>query len=238
MSNALLVAGRRSQTGRPLFVAGPQLGTFYPALVYEMDMHGGGIDARGASIPGAGPYVFIGRNQDFAWSLTSANNDIIDTFVETLCDGSDTKYMYKGECRDMTHVDAGVLEGNDADIPDQRLAWNETVHGPVTGYATVERRARRDLAPALDARPRGPEHAALARPELEQGQVRRGLPQGGEPARAHVQHRVRRREEDRHVLHLPLPEACSRHRSRACRRAAPASTTGAASSRRSSIRSR
>ena len=137
MSNALLVAGRRSQTGRPLFVAGPQLGTFYPALVYEMDMHGGGIDARGASIPGAGPYVFIGRNQDFAWSLTSANNDIVDTFVETLCDGSDTKYMYKGECRDMTHVDAGVLEGNDADIPDQRLAWNETVHGPVTGYATV-----------------------------------------------------------------------------------------------------
>ncbi len=137
MSNALLVAGRRSKTGRPLFVAGPQLGTYYPALVYEMDMHGGGIDARGASIPGAGPYVFIGRNQDFAWSLTSANNDIIDTFVETLCGGSDTKYMYKGECRDMTHVDAGVLEGNDADIPDQRLAWNETVHGPVTGYATV-----------------------------------------------------------------------------------------------------
>ena len=117
MSNALLVAGRRSQTGRPLFVAGPQLGTFYPALVYEMDMHGGGIDARGATIPGTGPYVFIGRNQDFAWSLTSANNDIHDTFVETLCDGSDTRYMYKGECRDMTHVDAGVLEGNDADIP-------------------------------------------------------------------------------------------------------------------------
>jgi acyl-homoserine lactone acylase PvdQ len=102
-----------------------------------MDMHGGGIEARGASIPGAGPYVFIGRNQDFAWSLTSANNDIIDQFVETLCDGSDTRYMHKGECRDMTFVDAGVLEGNDADIPDQRLAWNETVHGPVIGYATV-----------------------------------------------------------------------------------------------------
>jgi acyl-homoserine lactone acylase PvdQ len=137
MSNELMVAGRRSKTGRPLFVAGPQLGTFYPGLVYEMDMHGGGINARGASIPGAGPYVFIGRNQDFAWSLTSANNDIQDTFVETLCEGSDTKYIYKGECRDMTHVDAGVLEGNDADIPDERLAWNETVHGPVVGYATL-----------------------------------------------------------------------------------------------------
>ena len=136
MSNALMVAGRRSQTGRPLFVAGPQLGTFYPALVYEMDMHGGGIDARGASIPGAGPYVFIGRNQDFAWSLTSANNDIQDAFVETLCEGSDTKYMYKGECRDMTYIDAGVLEANDTN-PAQRLAYNATVHGPVIGYATA-----------------------------------------------------------------------------------------------------
>jgi acyl-homoserine lactone acylase PvdQ len=137
MSNALLLSGRRSTTGRPLFVAGPQLGTFYPALVYEVDIHGGGLDARGITTAGAGPYVFIGRNQDFAWSLTSANNDIVDTFVERLCDGSDTKYAYKGQCRDMTSVDAGLLAGNGSDIPDQRLAWNETVHGPVLGYATV-----------------------------------------------------------------------------------------------------
>lgn len=136
-SNALLISAARSKTGHPLFVAGPQLGTYYPAFVYEMDLHGGGIDARGASIPAAGPYVFIGRNQDFAWSLTSANNDIEDTFVETLCDGSDLKYLYKGKCRDMTVVDAGVIEGNDSDVPDQRLVWHETVHGPVTGYATV-----------------------------------------------------------------------------------------------------
>ena len=138
MSNALLVSRGRSTTGRPLFVAGPQLGTYYPALVYEVDIHGGGLDARGISTPGTGPYVFIGRNQDFAWSLTSANNDIVDTYVETLCDGSDTKYMYKGSCRDMTSVDAGVLQGNDSDVPDQRLRWRETVHGPVVGYATVE----------------------------------------------------------------------------------------------------
>ena len=137
MSNALLVSGRRSKSRRPLFVAGPQLGTFYPALVYEVDIHGGGLDARGITTPGAGPYVFIGRNQDFAWSLTSANNDIVDTFVETLCEGSDTKYLHKGQCRDMTSVDAGLLKGNGSDIPDQRLTWKETVHGPVVGYATV-----------------------------------------------------------------------------------------------------
>ena len=139
MSNALLASARRSQTGRPLFVAGPQLGTYYPALVYEVDIHGGGIDARGITTTGVGPYVFIGRNQDFAWSLTSAGNDIVDTFVERLCDGSDTKYMHRGQCRDMTTVDAGLLRGSDT-APDERLRWNETVHGPVVGYATVDGR--------------------------------------------------------------------------------------------------
>jgi hypothetical protein len=33
--------------------------------------------------------------------------DIVDMYVETLCGGSDTKYLYGGQCRDMTHFNAG-----------------------------------------------------------------------------------------------------------------------------------
>ena len=65
MSNALLGA-KRSATGRPVFVAGPQLGYYYPEIVDEVDLHGGGIGARGITSPGAGPYVFIGRGEDFS----------------------------------------------------------------------------------------------------------------------------------------------------------------------------
>lgn len=138
MSNAQLMGAKKSANGRPVFVAGPQLSYYYPEIVYEVDIHSkDGIDARGISSAGAGPYVFIGRGEDFSWSLTSANNDITDTYVETLCGGSRTKYMYKGKCRDMTTVNAGVLKGN-ADNPDQTLQWFETVHGPVEGYAAVD----------------------------------------------------------------------------------------------------
>ena len=56
-SNALLVSARRSANGHPLFVAGPQVGYFYPEILLEIDLHGGGIDARGAAVPGAAPYV-------------------------------------------------------------------------------------------------------------------------------------------------------------------------------------
>ena len=43
--------------------------------------------------------MLIGRGEDFAQTLTSAPGDIIDQYVEKLCDGSDTMYLYKGECR-------------------------------------------------------------------------------------------------------------------------------------------
>ncbi|MEA2443248.1 MAG: hypothetical protein QOJ12_540 [Thermoleophilales bacterium] len=135
MSNTLLVSAKRSATKHPLFVGGPQLGYYYPEIVMEMDMHGGGIDARGISTAGAGPYVFIGRGQDFAWSLTSAYNDIVDIYAETLCGNSDTRYMFKGKCEQMTVTNAGVLKGAGGQ-PDEPISFHETVHGPVVGYAT------------------------------------------------------------------------------------------------------
>jgi acyl-homoserine lactone acylase PvdQ len=133
-SNALLVGASRSQSGHPLFVAGPQVGYTYPEILYEADLHGGGIDARGATFPGSGPYVELGRGPDFSWSATSSGTDIIDQFVETLCGGSDTKYMFNGQCRDMTTFNAGTL-GPGPGPPAGPVTFNETVHGPVSGYA-------------------------------------------------------------------------------------------------------
>jgi acyl-homoserine lactone acylase PvdQ len=136
-SNALLLGAERSATGRPLMVAGPQVGYAYPGLLMEWDAHGGGIEARGAAFPGSLPYVQLGRGPDFAWSATSSGTDIIDTFAEELCDGSDTKYLFRGECVDMTSFNAGTL-GPGAGPPAGPVTFNETVHGPVNGYATVD----------------------------------------------------------------------------------------------------
>ena len=60
--------------------------------------------------------------------------DLIDTFAETLCGGSRTKYIYKGRCRTMGRVDAGRIAGSG------RVVFRTTVHGPVTGYAKVNGR--------------------------------------------------------------------------------------------------
>jgi acyl-homoserine lactone acylase PvdQ len=131
MSNFEILAGKRSTNGHPLFVAGPQIGYFYPGLTLEMDLRAPGIEARGAAMPGGAGNLLIGRGPDFAWSLTSAGSDTNDQFVERLCGGSDTRYLFKGRCRTMGSVDAGVIVGRGA------VKYRTTVHGPVLGYATV-----------------------------------------------------------------------------------------------------
>jgi acyl-homoserine lactone acylase PvdQ len=167
-SNALLISARRSATHHPLFVAGPQVGYTFPEILLELDLHGGGIDARGASFPGLSFYVLLGRGKDFAWSATSANSDIVDQYVETLCGGDDVHYLYNGECRAMTALDAGVLRGT-ATQPDREIVFRETVHGPVAGYATVDGRR---VAMATKRSTRGRELlSALAFQDLNMNRV-------------------------------------------------------------------
>jgi acyl-homoserine lactone acylase PvdQ len=131
-SNFLIVGAKQSTTGHPLFVGGPQIGYFYPGLTFELDLHGGGFDARGAA-SAFGPYVFIGRGANYAYTLTSAGSDVIDQYAETLCGGDDVHYVYGGRCIAMGSVDAGTLKGT----PDHEVVFNTTVHGPVIGYATT-----------------------------------------------------------------------------------------------------
>ena len=129
-SNTLMITADHSKTGDPLMVGGPQIGYFYPGLTYEIDMHAGDLQWRGATSAPFPGYVLIGRGEDFAHTLTSASGDIIDQYVEKLCNGGDTMYEYKGQCLEMGNFDAGSLDG-------QPVTFKTTVHGPVVGYATV-----------------------------------------------------------------------------------------------------
>jgi acyl-homoserine lactone acylase PvdQ len=132
-SNTLMINKNKSATGKPLMVGGPQIGYNYPGLTLEVDMDAPGLHWRGATSAPFPGYLLIGRGQDFATTLTSASGDVIDQFAETLCGGSNVKYMYKGKCLDMKDFDAGTLNGNP-------VKFKTTVHGPVIGYATVKGR--------------------------------------------------------------------------------------------------
>jgi acyl-homoserine lactone acylase PvdQ len=154
-SNALLVSAAHSQSGHPEVVFGPQVAYFAPQILMEEDLHGPDIDARGATFVGVNLYVLLGRGQDYAWSATSAGQDIIDTFAEKLCepDGPDPgtdpdpgninsmHYLYKGQCipievlnRDQVVIPRG---GDTSGLGPYHLSAQRTVHGIISKRGTV-----------------------------------------------------------------------------------------------------
>jgi acyl-homoserine lactone acylase PvdQ len=150
-SNALLVAGRHSASGHPLMVAGPQVGYFNPQILMEQDVHapagpdGPGIDAQGASFVGINLYVQLGRGRDYAWSATSAGQDIIDTFALPLCD--DTHYRFRGRCEPIE-----VLQQTNRWIPtlgDQTPPGSQTLKAERTKLGIVAGRGEVRGKPVL-----------------------------------------------------------------------------------------
>ena len=174
MSNFLVVGGSHTANGHPLAVMGPQLGYFYPEIVFQADMHGGGIDAQGIVAPIA-PYVFIGRGKEYAWSLTSAGNQNTMLFMEKLCNTDKSAptrasdhYEYNGECIPLKTVDAGLLGAHGAE-PAHEVYFKESVHGPIQGTALVE---GQPYAIAKDRSTRGREPAGeLSFAELDSNAV-------------------------------------------------------------------
>src|SRR4051812_4916102 len=150
-SNALVVSASHSQSGHPLAVFGPQVAYFAPQILMEQDVHGPGIDARGAAFPGVNLYVELGRGRDYAWSATSAGQDIADTWALRLCNPGGGKittdseyYLYNGACRKMeTLVRQNSWSPNLADqtpAGSETLSAQRTALGLVSGRATIKGR--------------------------------------------------------------------------------------------------
>jgi acyl-homoserine lactone acylase PvdQ len=149
MSNALLVSAGESASGRPLAVFGPQVGYFAPQIIMEEDIHAPGIDVRGAAFAGLNLYVQFGRGPDYAWSATSAGQDIIDTFALDLCepDGSrpstaSTHYVYRGGCEPIETLERvnhwAPTVADATPRGSQTLRTQRTKMGLVTGRATIK----------------------------------------------------------------------------------------------------
>ena len=241
-SNALLIGRRRSATGHPLAVMGPQLGYFYPELFMEVDAHGGGIDVRGGVLPGL-PYVLIGRGPDYAWSATSANNDNTDQFLEELCnqDGtpatrSSDHYMYMGICRPMKDFFAAR---SGATVHRARAAGQLQGDGARAGERARSRsRASPTRSPTCAPRAGASRPPASSATRSTRGSTRSGTSAGrprasASPSTCSTSTTGTSRSSPRAACRSGRPA-----RTRACRRSARARTTGAASCGRAGIRRR
>ena len=152
MSNALLVGGRHTTTGKPITVFGPQTGYFTPQLLTEQVLVGPGIKARGVSFAGTNLIVQLGRGEDYAWSATSASNDLVDTVVERLCnvDGSKPTVESEGYLRNGTCTPMERFEHTETTLPGAGSQEPPATHTFLvlrTHHGLVQKRTTVDGAP-------------------------------------------------------------------------------------------
>jgi acyl-homoserine lactone acylase PvdQ len=145
-SNALLVSGAHTVSGHPIAVMGPQVSYFSPEILMEEDIHGPGIDADGAAFPGVNLYVELGHGPDYAWSATSAGQNIIDTFAAPLCNPSggtpsinSNYYVLDGQCEPMQTLTR--TESWTPDLADPTPAGSVTFQTQRTAFGIVIARA-------------------------------------------------------------------------------------------------
>ena len=100
-SNVVLVRPELSATGNALQLGGPQMGYSVPQIVYEIGLHGAGINAVGMAFPGAGPFILIGVSEHGAWTSTTGASDVVDIRVLALNPDNPTQYLFNGDWRDM-----------------------------------------------------------------------------------------------------------------------------------------
>ena len=148
MSNHLVVGARRSATGRPILLGGPQAGYFSPQILMDYELHSPTIHARGAGFPGLSTLVVLGRTQDYAWTPTAGGSDMIDTYVEKLCSpggGPATEqsryYEFKGKCIAMDRRTIRTASQAPAEIRDRVPGHHRRAHRPRAGHRARARSA-------------------------------------------------------------------------------------------------
>jgi penicillin amidase len=148
-SFAYAISPKRSRDGHALLESAPQLGYTYPSELYELEIHGGGYDVRGATVPML-PVVGIGHNKHVAWAFTTGYSKTIDSFIETTRHnphGGPPQYRHDGawhneKCRTETVKYRAAPQGVPTGPPSQSVHVRvcRTVHGPVV--ATAGKHAR------------------------------------------------------------------------------------------------
>jgi acyl-homoserine lactone acylase PvdQ len=147
LSNHVVIDGTISTSGHPILLGGPQAGYFDPQILVENELHGDRIHARGAGFPGMG-FVVIGRNANAAWTPTAGGSDMIDLYIEELCEpggGAATEdslhYRYNGSCVAMDRRVHRTLDAAPIDLPGRELLpeiiVERTVHGPVVARGKI-----------------------------------------------------------------------------------------------------
>jgi len=126
-SNNWVLAGSRTESGKPLLANDPHLEISLPPIWYEIHIVCPGFNAIGVSFPGV-PFVIIGHNESIAWGITNSGADVQDLYIEKLNSSKDM-YLDKGEWKPLLKKTEKIRIKGEKNPESFDISW--TVRGPI-----------------------------------------------------------------------------------------------------------
>lgn len=126
-SNAWVVGGSRTVSGRPILANDMHLAARAPALWYLAALHGGDVVVAGNTLPGV-PWVIAGHTESAAWGFTNAMVDDVDFFL-VQADSADASLYWTADGTEPFRVAQETIEVKDGEpvsLPVRLTRW-----GPV-----------------------------------------------------------------------------------------------------------
>ncbi len=130
-SNAWVVGGDRSSSGKPLLASDPHLLHMVPSVMYQLHLRAPGVDAIGVSIPGL-PGLLIGHNEQVAWGMTAGVVDSQDLYVEQPAPGREAMVLGPTGPEPLAVERVVVrVRGEDGGMEERTFTIRRTKRGPV-----------------------------------------------------------------------------------------------------------
>jgi len=125
-SNAWVISGARSATGKPILANDPHLEWTVPAAWYLAHLRAPDLDVTGATLPGI-PGVITGHNRRIAWGVTNLGFDVQDLYREQI-NLENGRYLFQGRI-EQARLERDVIAVK-GQAPVEFTLW-VTRHGPV-----------------------------------------------------------------------------------------------------------
>jgi penicillin amidase len=126
-SNAWVVSGKRTASGKPILAADPHLNLTVPSVWYQLELNSPSYHVAGVSLPGI-PAILIGKNRQIAWSLTNSQRPNTLFYLEKTDKAHPDQYFWDGAWRPMAKFTYHIkVKGGHTVTRVVRL----TVHGPI-----------------------------------------------------------------------------------------------------------
>lgn len=137
-SNAWVVSGSHSTSGKPLLANDPHLGFSLPCVWYQVHLKAADLDVAGVALPGL-PGVAIGHNRSIAWGITNLQFDVQDLYRASAVTAQDQEVL---RVRGGAQVEAAVLLTRHGPVvhteANQAYALRWTAADPGFAYAFVD----------------------------------------------------------------------------------------------------